>query len=372
MTIRETILKILIKNPFYGYIASKLTVKESNNIEKIKIDFSLKLIYNPVWFRSLSDNNKVGSIIHEILHIILLHPLRRGDRKRGLWAIACDIAVNQFIPKKYLDKDSIILDHLNEIIGAELSPFMESEYYYSILEEAEVPFTLSDREVSFSLESYRMLRADLIDDQDRSFVNKELFNEVVGLSLKRNGEAEGLTEELNNFINKNYREVIINWRTLIKRFLSYRGRITKRKSLRKVSRRFDNVPGKKKSQGVRALVALDESGSMSDDLVNLYIKELNEINRIAGASILVVRFDTDCSEPVPLSKYIKSTDREKRGGTDFRSVFSLADKLRIPQVIIFTDGVGDVPDSVNQRVLWVLTKEGVNPSDFGETIYFSA
>lgn len=60
----------------------------------------------------------------------------------------------------------------------------------------------------------------------------------------------------------------------------------------------------------------------------------------------------------------------KSGGTDFRPVFKLADKMHIPLLMIFTDGDGTVPESTNQRVLWVLTKSGKKPAEFGDCIAF--
>ncbi len=118
-------------------------------------------------------------------------------------------------------------------------------------------------------------------------------------------------------------------------------------------------------------MALDESGSIPDSVVDIYLKELKEINRITGVSIMVTRFDTHCSEPEPLNRFILNKGREKQGGTDFRPIFEMADKTKIPLVIIFTDGDGKVPHRVSQKVLWVLTGGGKNPADFGQEIFFT-
>jgi predicted metal-dependent peptidase len=139
---------------------------------------------------------------------------------------------------------------------------------------------------------------------------------------------------------------------VLKRFLSGRGRLVARKSYKRVSRRFDDLPGSKRSVGVEALLAVDESGSVSDAMVRAFFDELGKINRINGVSLQVTAFDTECSAPVPLGSFVAKAGREKRGGTDFRPVFALADRLRIGRVIIFTDGDGERPESANQRTLW--------------------
>lgn len=376
MSIQETLLKLLIKNPFYGYLASRMTIRESYDINKIRVTVipNLVLSFNPDWLITLNDNEKIGAVLHELMHIVLLHPFRRGDRQPALWAVACDIAVNQYINEEYIRDDSVTLDIISREIKAQLPAFESSEYYYSILEGLEVKLSLggSDRDVLIVLESDRDLTADIIEDQETSPAQLSALKSEVVSSMENSGSNEEMSGELVQVMNTLYHEYQVNWKAILKRFLSTRGKVNKRKSYKRVSRRFDFLPGNIRSKGVEALVALDESGSMSDDLINIYIKELKEINRITGVSIKVVRFDTECSEPVSLSEYIKNTDRERRGGTDFRPVFELAEKMKMPLVIIFTDGEGDAPVSVNQKVLWLLTKGGRNPSNFGDAVYFTS
>jgi len=143
-----------------------------------------------------------------------------------------------------------------------------------------------------------------------------------------------------------------------------------RRSYKRQSRRFDNLPGTKRSIGVTALLAVDESGSISNALVNQFYTELRNINKITSAAIQVTRFDTECTDPVPLDKFKFNQKREKSGGTDFRPVFNLADKLRMKLLIIFTDGDGIAPDSAHQNTLWVITGNGKKPADFGHYVTF--
>ncbi|MPN00421.1 hypothetical protein SDC9_147616 [bioreactor metagenome] len=119
-----------------------------------------------------------------------------------------------------------------------------------------------------------------------------------------------------------------------------------------------------------ALLAVDESGSISDEMVKAFFAELFEINKIIGGNFFVTVFDTMCKEPVSLNKFILDSEREKRGGTDYRPVFALADRLKMPLVILFTDGDGQMPDSVNQNTLWVLTKNTRQEMAFGYSVPF--
>ena len=56
-----------------------------------------KLGYNPLWIMTLTLKKVIGFIIHEVFHIIMNHPTRRGNRDHELWNIACDHAINPLI-----------------------------------------------------------------------------------------------------------------------------------------------------------------------------------------------------------------------------------------------------------------------------------
>jgi predicted metal-dependent peptidase len=184
---------------------------------------------------------------------------------------------------------------------------------------------------------------------------------------KSDGE---IPSELEDGIDEGYKDIRMDWRVILKRFLTGRGKMIIRKSYKRQSRRYEELPGTKRSVGVNALIAIDESGSISDTLVKEFYHELTEINKITGTSMLVTRFDTECSKPVPLSTFVADYKRAKRGGTDFRPIFKLADEMKIPLVIIFTDGDGETPADVNQNTLWILTKNSKKPTAFGCSIYF--
>lgn len=368
MDMQETLLKILLKEPFYGHIASKLAIKENSTIKKIEIHVYPQMIlyYNPKWFDKLSIDRKYGSLIHELMHIVLQHPFRRGRRSKDLWSVACDLAVNQFIDKKYIDVNSIDIEIIALEFNIQIKYWQNSEYYYDILDKLNITISnsTSGNDAIITLNNMKSYKSDLITDQKGDNHQLSLLSTVTAESINITGSKLETINEL-------YRDYLVDWRVVLKRFLSTRGRRDKKKTYKRVSRRFNNFPGNIYNKGVEALIALDESGSMSNELIEIYIKELTEINKITCVKIKLVRFDTECSEPVPLKQYIEEKGRIKQGSTDFTPIFKTADNLKIQLVIIFTDGKGLCPISVNQKVLWLLTKDGVNPSTFGEVMYFT-
>jgi predicted metal-dependent peptidase len=184
----------LLKQPFYGYAAASISPVESREAAKISMVTmpSLKIIYNREWFESLSDQHAVGVVIHELLHLILLHPVRRDGRERSLWVIACDMAVNEHIDESLLPKDYITVEKIGKEIKEVLPRSKSAEFYYGILSENEekLSFVGSDKEIKIMLKSGLELKANNSVEDDSSEVNKSAFISTVS-ELVQQARAEG-------------------------------------------------------------------------------------------------------------------------------------------------------------------------------------
>lgn len=368
--IQSVVTKLIFSNPYFGNFATRMKIKESSRVDKIEVTYypQLRLYYNREWFETLNSNEAEGYLLHELLHLALLHPVRIDSRRRDLWSIACDITVNQYIEEKYHVSDWITIEKLALILGIRIKYYQNAEFYYDLiisnLEKLDV--IQSKGEAIISLSSNEILKVDLLKDPEVSESELSLLKNTLTQCMEHVDQKSDLSEGLLKELDV-YR---VNWRAILKRFLSQRGKIDRKRSYKRISRRHEGSPGYIKSSGVNALVALDESGSMSDEVVKYYLEELKEINKITGVNIQVVKFDSTCSEPVPLSHFIKNSQRDRRGGTDFHPVFELANRHKFPLVILFTDGDGSAPESVGQRVLWILTEGGHKPANYGESVYF--
>lgn len=374
MNIRDVIMKLLIEQPFYGYVASSVSLVETDKVATIRMASIPELIiyYNPAWFDSLSNQHKMGIVLHELLHVILLHQYRRGNRQLMLWSVACDMAVNELIPAKYIASDAVTVNHMSRKLKRPLKNQRNAEYYYDIITDVddEISFVSIEDDSFLIFEGESNLKVQKLSEETAMAAEVNALKSNLSQAFSE-AKADGeVPEGLEDGVNEVYRDVQIDWRVILKRFLTGRGRMITRKSYKRQSRRYEELPGTKRSIGVNALIAIDESGSISDALVQSFYQELKEINKITGTSMMVTRFDTDCSLPVPLNSFVVESKRIKRGGTDFRPIFKLADDQKIPLVIIFTDGDGEAPTSANQNTLWVLTKNAKKPAIFGYCVEF--
>ena len=215
-----------------------------------------------------------------------------------------------------------------------------------------------------------LFEAELQPEEDVSQVNEQSLKGKIREIVDDAQKGGEVPQSLNSELDTIYTQAQIDWKTMFKRFLTGRGRMQTRATYKRESRRYDNFPGSKRSVGLRVLIALDESGSISNEQLQTFFNEVMAVNRITNAQILVSEFDTECTKPKPAEEYRQVKNREKNGGTDFRPVFELADSLKVSLLVIFTDGEGSAPERANQRVLWVLTQGGKQPAPYGYSAMF--
>ncbi len=367
MNITEAITSILLNEPLYGILASKFSIVIDRTISKIRLEIYPQLIlkYNDEWFTQLNNNHKKGVLIHEFIHLIFLHPYRIENRELPLWSVACDIAVNQYINNDFLFDNSITIDKIAVFFEKPLEFHRSAEYYYDFLIENWKNGEVRTKNGTASVETTSgELKGDLLVSQDYSESELNLFKYNLSASLNINGSI------IENGLKEIYPEIFFNWKYILKKFLSHNWRVKKRKSFRRISRRYPGYPGNIRNEGINALLAIDESASMADKTLYKFVNDVIEINKITDLKIDVVNFDTTFSMPVSLNRYLKTYKRQKRGATDYTQVLKLGEKMRVDLIVIFTDGEGFLPDYQNQKVLWILTKKELTSKKFKEVTYY--
>lgn len=371
---KDILIELLLEHPYYGYLGAKVSFMEDSTIETAKLHYEGKAIiyYNGQWFETLEHKKQKGHVIHQLLHLGLLHPYRRENRIKDLWLAACDIAVHELMEADERLPDALTRYAVFRELKLEMDANRSAEYYYEQLigEQDRIDFEEKDNKRYMSFPSARSYAIESFDDIDsRELGAKALMEEL--MSVQSQSMEEGVIKgPLSEQTEEIYRQQKQDWRHVLKLFLSGQGRIQRTKTYKRQSRRFDDVAGKRRRIGVKALVAIDESGSVSNDDVASFHRELSKVHQIAGADLLVTRFDTQCSDPVSLREFLTQNHTRRKGGTDFGPVFDMADREKMPVVILFTDGQGKAPERVNQKVLWVLIGQHKAPVPYGMEVHF--
>ena len=109
------------------------------------------------------------------------------------------------------------------------------------------------------------------------------------------------------------------------------------------------------------LVAVDVSGSISDDDLKFFFSTINRFFKYGVEKIDALTFDTSLGEPVTLTRAKADFKVKGRGGTYFQPVVDyMAEHKEYDGLIIFTDGYApkpEVPARLRGRLLWILRSE---------------
>ena len=89
-------MRILINNGFYGLLLMHMFYSIDENCETAATD-GKRIWFGPDFLEELNDAELDFVMMHEILHVVLQHCLRQGERDNERFNIACDIVVNSNI-----------------------------------------------------------------------------------------------------------------------------------------------------------------------------------------------------------------------------------------------------------------------------------
>lgn len=373
MTFPEAVVQLLLRRPFFGSIAVALAPRSTSEVVRaeIRLHPAPVFFYNLEWFESLPESQARGVLVHELLHLLFLHPWRRGNRDPLLWAVACDLAVNEHLNPEERFPGAVTVEAVAQDLGRPVPRFWGAEAYFDWLDALEEGLTCigGEGEVKLVLRQGGVLTVS--GPQQAEAAGDE--SDLRSLAAEVTDGSWGTGEETPELVSK-LTEVLgtpsVGWRNVLKRFLTARGTMRPTKTYKRESKRFADAPGSRRTRGLRVLLALDESGSIAPTQRALFLREVQAIRRITRAQTFACRFDTTCSEPLPLTAFLRNSGQVKGGGTDFHPVFDRAEAGMFPLLVIFTDGEGPAPETSDQRVLWVLCRRGRPPAPYGDAVWF--
>lgn len=377
---------------FATYCTHVLTINP-----KIIVPFrsgNMRIEYNPAILEKLEYGKIKERFETEIIRIILKHPYSRRpnpfDPLRGYLASEITIHQNKAVnlaalslpPRLSYEQYYNLLGGIgqNEI----LSHFSGSTYSYSsandqLSELSAGVSTAGDSASSDSGSGDSASGAGKSSQENSSMANSDEYG-ATGLW----DENELATEEINSLI-KNYaarggnawgsisqhlKEQIIasltakiDYRKVLKNFRASILAESTHLTRFKPSRRFGfEYMGSKRDFTTKLLLAIDTSGSISDEDLKNFYGVVNKFFKYGIESIDVLNFDCEIQgKPVKFKKRQNSFTITGRGGTSFQPVFDYAKAHpEYDGVIIFTDGYADHPEKkpgTRAKFVWVLNSE---------------
>lgn len=372
---------LLIEYPYFGALLSEF-VKELNPAPTKSIairyeDPVFVLSVNPGYWqqRIPGDGERMGCLLHQVLHLFFGHPwpgLALTDR--FLAGAAADLVVNQYIPRSWLLEDAVLPDRLADF---PLEPHQSLLYYYEKLAALLADGGRQYPRAFSALMYWYEHRGILFESHDSWYntspgqkLDKELARWSARSLIRQTAVAEGekalaqlpaaLRLELGKEPPGPSQEV--HWRKLLRQFAQSSRSTYLKETIRRPSKRYGTTPGIRLRRRQRLLVAVDTSGSVSKEEQAAFFEEIRFLGH-TGAEITLLEFDTDIQQ---VSKY---KGRQPAfllggGGTNFLPVLEYANKSGPwDGLILFTDGFAPIPrQGIRPPVLWAITAGGLSPS----------
>ncbi|MDU2065753.1 MAG: VWA-like domain-containing protein [Sporomusaceae bacterium] len=327
------------------------------------------LYFNPVIFLTLTEKQMESTIKHEILHVLSLHLLRARNltSQYGTLAtnIAMDIVVNTYLD--FLPPYATTLASVNAYYNLKLLPFETFEYYAEKVqaaidllatdEKGAVDDSRLDEAVETKYEPQRThdLWQESSEIDAKTFLE---FTEKLALQAQKGTPPAYILSMLEALAA---RKGELPWNLYLKQCLgtiaSTRQKTTARRNRRQPDRL--DLRGELRSYKAKIAVALDISGSISDEEFQQAMKEVLAIVKNYKHEITLVECDDEIRRVYPVKTAKDLKERLKiRGATRFTPVFDYANQHKINLLIYFTDGQGETSlqtQPKDYKTLWILS-----------------
>ncbi len=336
-------------------------------------------------------------MIHEALHCALTHFARRGNRTKHKWDLACDFAINPLLIEEGFHPpiDVPIFRRYLGMIAEEIYPMIDDnidsepmdQHLYDDNSNDEKDLSgegmredsvVDGRTLDSSNNNYNTNNTTLRDSNDLAQKPKPLSpDEVQQLSAKwqknlassaqlaqQAGKLDGEIAKLVDF----FLQPQVSWRSLLAQYMTSLARDDY--SYSRPSRRSGEaiLPSLRSNQ-IDITIAIDTSGSISQDEIDEFVSEVNAIKSNIRSSITLIACDNKVSaklmwhyEPWDELKFPASL--AGGGGTNFNPVFDHINQQDVQNIILiyFTDGKGVFPEfEPNYPVMWLIKGKSTVP-----------
>jgi len=398
--LNDHIFRLLQSEPFFAALSRKIEKAESKAIPTAGVRVNpdtgyFEMLYNPEFFEGLTDAQRSGVLTHEFYHLVFEHVLGRlPDELAGamskptqaqaalfkLWNIGADLSINCLIGK----------DKLPEMCCFPGSGPFESmpegqtaEWYYDELKKMQDESGEGgggdgegDEDGEGSGGGFNPDDAGQFDDHagwgagDCSDAIKEIAKERL---------KEATKEAVNESQSKGWgtvgascrKEIMeristkVDWRKVLRWFVKCSQRSNKRSTPRRLNKRYPYVhPGRKVERMASVAISIDQSGSVSDEMLAAFYAELNTLAGLA--TFTVIPFDTKVAED-KVYVWKKGEKRKKErvlwGGTCFDAPTEYVNKKGgFDGHIVLTDMCAPKPKPSKCPRMWMTDKRnGSNP-----------
>ncbi len=363
-------MRLLCTNGFYGLLLMHVTFSLDETLDTAATDGE-RIYFGPEFLDSISDAELDFVIMHEIMHVVLQHLARKGERDMERFNIAADIVVNSEIMNSFGGDERKI--SVNGEPAMHLTPDGQEGYLFT----AEQVYEMLGKVMPASgfKDDHSMWESAEENGKLQDVWVQRLEEACAAMEIRDPDHSRGLLPAFAERFLKELRNPQIDWRKILTEFVQEE---IMDYSFTPPDRRFDGgdffLPdfNEREDRLENILFMIDTSGSMSDEMITAAYSEIKgAIDQFDGKlSGWLGFFDALVIPPKPFSDEaeLRIIRPEGGGGTDFNAVFEYVRKNmqeNLPaSIIILTDGYAPFPPesvAMGIPVLWLLNNEKVNP-----------
>lgn len=368
--VTQTIVQLFEQERFYAELVLEMNRVITNGIPTMGVCVrdKIELHINPKFFESMSPKERIAVLKHECGHILNDHIPRFkelapevynkssdiADRiinnvKHKSMNIAADCALNCNIAN--LPEDCMLPSKF-DLKGGETF-----EWYHENLKNNEKMKNMTgfdDHSIWSESEGDREILKEKIRQSVETAANK----------TRAAGKMTNDDELLVSRLNKPK-----NWRAILRQFAAKHMTSVLESTKKKRNRRYGiNIPGHIKTEELHLGVAIDTSGSVSDEALNQFMSEIGNIAKYA--KVTVVEADSEIKNSYVFDP--KKTYKVKgRGGTAYKPAFDFFNDKEVDGVIYFGDmDCYDTEDLKKPKysVLWAIIGNQEPPANWGSKV----
>lgn len=370
--VSQTIVSLFETERFYAEIILQMRRIYSTKVPVagVCIKDGIELHINLKSFAEMALPQRVAVLRHECEHILRNHIPRMkelapdvyadskdmADRiiansKHHLLNIAADCAINCNIPN--LPEGGMFPSKFN------LPNYETFEWYAEQLKDNEELKNINEIEDHY-------LWAESEGDKE---VLKEIVRQSIKDAASRTRAAGRMTSE-NELLISELTAVKVNWRDQLKRFVARNNISTRESSKKKRNRRYGIAfPGDIKVEQLTIGVAIDTSGSVSDEALEQFMTEIHNIAKYA--TVTVVEADSEIKNTYTYDPRKKYTIKG-RGGTAYQPAFDYFNKNNKIDALVYFGDMDNYDTEVlikpKYPVLWAIVGNQDRPANFGTEI----
>ena len=363
---------LLLKAPFFGQLATRMTLTNADEWCGTAATDGRKFYYNSEFVNNMPLKQLEFLVGHEILHAVYDHMGRRGDRLPRLSNIAADYCVNQDLMEQRIGEKISVVPILfdNKFKGQSYE-----EVYDYLYENAD--------KINMEQLEQMILDEHLEDDgsdgdgdgnnkdgKGRPKLSKEeaqaIRDEVKGavIAAAQAAGAGNLPSGVKRLL-KDMTEPVIGWKELLQQQIQ--SVVKNDFSWARPSRRgwhMDAIlPGLKPGEMIDVCIAMDQSGSISEEDSKAFLGEIKGIMEAFDEyKITLWCFDTEIYNVQTYTSDniddIMEYEPMGGGGTDFMAnwTFMKDNGIEPKKFIMFTDGMpfGEWGEEQYCETVWII------------------